>query len=111
MTRFIVLRHPATQHRLAIHRFLHGYQGMSLDENHVLVLANFNPRSVDILTAREDVLLLPSVLDPVTVHSHAASKNRAQHFEALRKIGMDETHTTAHLARFAAEKCGLHLDI
>lgn len=110
MTRFLVVRHPNMGSRIAVHHFLQGYHGVSLDNGWMLELANLDPRRVNDLHAHNDVFMLPSVFDPRTIYALSQEHNKPEHFAALKKIGINEAHKTSDLAQLAAE-FGLHLDV
>ena len=120
MTRFMVVHHPnMLKDRLPIHHHLYNYHGVSLDDAHLLILANLPESNLEILENHDATYVLPSLYDPRTIHEHANAKAQAmgkmaghfdKHLAALRVMGIDHTHKTADLAHMAAEKFRLHLD-
>ena len=109
MTRYLVVHHPNLKRRLVIHELLQNYHWENLDSDHVLVLANLDPRHTAQLEAHPDVMLLPSIFSEATVQVHAQAKNRMRHYQALQSIGVTDQHRMTHLAGIAAQRYGQKL--
>lgn len=109
MVRYAVVRHPAQHSRLKIHALLHGYTWESIDLQHVLLLADIDPRHEATLDSDPDVWLAPSVFTETTLQAHAHLKGKDAHYQALKVIGIQDGHKVSHLAEFAAKRYGQKL--
>jgi hypothetical protein len=107
----MVVRHPNQKQQLVVHPMLRGYHGESIDDQYVLVLANFNRRHMDALDSHPDVLLAPSVFHAKTLQAHAHEKGKHAHYAALQKLGVTDQHQTVHLAGISAQKYGAKMTL
>jgi hypothetical protein len=111
MIRYMVVRHPNQKQQLAIHHMLRNYHWESIDDQHVLVLADFDKGHMDALDSHPDVLLAPSVFHAKTLQAHAHEKGKHAHYAALQKLGVTDQHQTVHLAGISAQKYGAKMTL
>jgi hypothetical protein len=105
MIRYAVVRHQSRQ-RLAVHPLLRSYHWESIDDQYVLMLADFDKGHAVALDSHPDVLLAPSVFSDTTLQAHAQAKGKVTHYASLQKLGVTDQHRVSHLAGIAAQKYG-----
>jgi hypothetical protein len=111
MFRYMVVHHPDQDKPLSIHHLLRSYHWEAIGAEHVLVLADVDPHHIDTLHAHPDVLLAPSVLSPKPLHTHAKENDKMHHYLLLKTIGVEESHTAAHLADLAVKTFGSKMSL
>jgi len=108
MTRYLIVKYDQLQ-RLSIHHLLRNYHGESVDDQHMLVLADFDSSHLDALDIHPDVLVAPSIHSETTLQAHAHGKGKHAHYGALQKLGVMDHHRSTHLSQIAAAKYGAKL--
>jgi len=109
MIRYAIVRHPNQKQRLGIHALLRSYHWESIDDQHVLMLADFHSGHMATLDSHPDVLLAPSIHSETTLQAHAHGKGKHAHYGALQKLGVMDHHRSTHLSQIAAAKYGAKL--
>jgi hypothetical protein len=107
MRRYLVVHHPDMSQPLCVHHLLKNYHWESIDAEHVLVLADIDPRHLDALEAHPSVLLAPSIYSEETLKVHAAQTDAQPHYLKLKQcLGVTSQHTTIDLATSAVKRFG-----
>ena len=99
--RFMVMRHdvPALPNMFSEYHW-HGITGT----DYVVAMGTFEISHMAKLEAHPHLLLLPSIHDETPLSSHALSRNKKAHFDALKSMGVEDTHKMADLARILAKQ-------
>lgn len=89
-----------------IHHLLNEYHWTAVDADHVLLVGHYPANNHKTLDAHSDVLMLPSLQAPATVHQHATDRGKAHLFIPLTKIGATQSHTAYDVVSLAADVFG-----